>query len=150
MGNDFMEVTYDKFLFRVKKDLLYHPEECWAKEEDALITVGVTDFLQRVIGDVAFLKLPDTHAEVEPGGYAGTMETIKSTVDIISPVGGRIKEGNAKVDENPQLVNTDPYGEGWLFKVIPNDWEGDNKKLMDAGTYFPKMEEKIRMEMSKK
>ena len=56
MGNDFLEVTYDKFAFRVKKDYLYHPEECWAKEEGGLIKVGVTDFLQKTVGDVAFLN----------------------------------------------------------------------------------------------
>ncbi len=150
MGNDFMEVTYDKFLFRARKDLLYHPDESWAREEGDLITVGVTDFLQRVVGDVAFLDLPEAGREAEPGGYTGTMETIKSTVDIISPVGGTIKVINEALEENPQLVNTDPFGEGWLFKVAPNDWERDKKKLMDAQAYFPKMEEKIKTEMSKR
>ncbi len=149
-SDDFLEITYDKFLFRAKKDLLYHPEESWAKKEGTLIMVGVTDYLQRVIGDLVFLKLPEKGSEVEPNGYAGTMETIKSTIDIISPLGGTIKEVNEALEENPQLVNTDPYAEGWLFKVAPNNWESDMQKLMDAVTYFPKMEEKIKTEMAKK
>ena len=150
MGNDFMEVTHDKFVFRVRKDYLYHPEECWAKEEKGLIIVGVTDFLQRTVGDVAFLELPAAGGELTRDGGAGTMETIKTSVMIISPVGGTIREVNGGLDENPQLINTDSYGDGWLFKVAPGDWEGDKKFLLDAQIYFPKMEAKIREEMAKK
>ena len=150
MNDDFMEETYDKFVFRVMKRFFYHPEECWAKEEEGLIVVGVTDFLQKTVGDVAFLKLPEAGTELNRGGYAGTMETIKTTVDLISPVGGIIKGVNGGLDDNPQLVNIDPYGEGWLFKVEPSDWEGDKKTLMNAEIYFPKMEEKIKQEMAKK
>jgi glycine cleavage system H protein len=147
---DYLEVTYDKFLFRVRKGFLYHPEECWAKEEGDLITVGVTDFLQRVVGDVAFLELPEAGTGLTQGGEAGTMETIKTTVTVISPVGGTIKEVNGELDENPQLVNTDPYGAGWIFKVASADWEADKKGLLDAQSYFLKMEEKIKAEMAKK
>lgn len=150
MGNDFLEVTHDKFVFRVRKDYLYHPEECWAKEENGLIIVGVTDFLQKTVGDVAFLELPEVGAELARDGGAGTMETIKTSVMLIAPVEGIIKEVNGGLDENPQLINTDPYGEGWLFKIVPGDWEGDKKLLLDAQTYFPKMEAKIREEMTKK
>ena len=150
MDDDFMEVTYDKFTFWVMKDYLYHPEECWAKEEGGLIKVGVTDYLQKIAGDVAFLELPEAGKEVSRDGGAGTMETIKTSIMLISPVGGIIKEVNSGIDENPQLVNTVPYGEGWLFRVEPNDWKEDKKLLMDAQTYFPRMKEKIKAEMSKR
>ena len=83
-------------------------------------------------------------------GEAGSMETIKTSVMLISPVGGIIKEVNGGLDENPQLINTDPYGEGWLFKIVPGDGGGDKKFLLDAQIYFPKMEAKIRGEMAKK
>jgi glycine cleavage system H protein len=150
VNDDFMEVTYDKFTFRVRKDYWYHPEECWAKESGGLVLVGVSDFLQKVVGDVAFLELPEAGAELTPGGEAGTMETIKTTVALISPVGGTIQEVNGELDENPQLVNTDPYGVGWIFKVAPRNWEADRKSLLNAEAYFPKMEEKIKVEMAKK
>jgi glycine cleavage system H protein len=150
VNDDFMEITYDKFVFRVMKRFFYHLEECWAKEEGGLILVGVTDFLQKTVGDVAFLELPETGTELTRDGYAGTMETIKTTVMLISPVGGIIKEVNDGVEDNPQLVNTDPYGEGWLFKVAPSDWEADKKALMEAQTYLPLMEEKIKKEIAKK
>jgi glycine cleavage system H protein len=145
-----MEVTYDKFTFRVMKNYLYHPEECWAKEEGGLVKVGVSDFLQKTVGDVAFLELPEVGAELTQEEEAGTMETIKATVALISPVSGKIKEVNRGLDENPQLINTDPYGEGWLFKLAPGNWEADKKVLLDAETYFPKMEAKIKEEMAKK
>ena len=150
MNEEVMEVTYDKFTFRVRKDYWYHPEECWAKGSGGLVIVGVSDFLQKVVGDVAFLELPEAGAELTPGGEAGTMETIKTTVSLISPVGGTIQEVNGELDENPQLVNTDPYGAGWIFKVAPRNWEADRKGLLNAEAYFPKMEEKIKAEMAKK
>ena len=150
MNDDYLEVTYDKFVFRVRKGYLYHPEECWAKEEGGLIWVGVTDFLQKTIGDVAFLELPAAGEEVARDGGAGTLETIKTSIMLISPVGGKIQEVNGELDENPQLINTDPYGEGWLFKIAAEDWEGDKKNLLDAPAYFPRMEAKIKEEMAKK
>lgn len=149
MSQDFMEVTYDKFIFKVKKGYLYHSGECWAKEEGGLITVGLTDFLQKTAGDVAFLEAPEVGAEVAQGGEAGVIETIKTTVTLISPAGGVIREVNAALEDNPQLMNTDPYGEGWVFKLAPSGWEKDEKELMDADTYFPLMEEKIKKEMEK-
>ncbi len=150
MSEDFMEVTYDKFLFKVKPDYLYHREESWAKEDGDLITVGVTDFFQRTAGDVAFIELPEIGTEVIGGDEVGVIETIKITVSPISPVSGLIKEVNSGLGDNPQWVNNDPYGEGWLFKVVPNNWEADRKELLDAQTYFPRMEGKIKEEMAKK
>ena len=145
-----LEVTYDKFTFQAKIGYFYHPEECWAKEENQLVTVGVTDFLQRTIGDVVFLELPKIGEELTQEGYAGTIETIKTTITLISPVEGKVKEVNDGLEDNPQPINTDPYDDGWLFKVMPSNWAGDKKKLMDAQTYFPKMEENIKAEMAKK
>jgi glycine cleavage system H protein len=150
MAADIFEATYDKFVFRARNGYLYHPEECWAKEEGQLITVGVTDFLQRTVGDVVFLELPKVGEELTRGGYAGTIETIKTTITLISPIAGRVKEINGGLEEDPQAINADPYGEGWLFKATPSKWEVDQKELMDARTYFPKMESKIKAEMAKK
>ncbi len=149
MSDGFMEVTYDKFLFKVKPDYLYHPEESWAKEEEDLITVGITDFFQKTAGDVAFIELPEIGTKVTRGDEVGVIETIKITVSPISPLSGSIKEVNSGLGDNPQWVNNDPYGDGWIFKVIPSNWEADKKDLMDAESYFPRMEGKIREEMAK-
>lgn len=149
MSQDFMEVTYDKFIFTVKKGYLYHSDECWAKEDSGLITVGLTDFLQKTAGDVAFMEAPEVGAKVSQGGDAGVIETIKTTITLISPASGVIQETNAALQDSPQLMNTDPYGEGWVFKLKPTDWEKDKKALMNEETYFPMMEEKIKKEMEK-
>lgn len=150
MSEDFMEVTYDKFLFKVKSGYLYHPEESWAQEDGGLITVGVTDFFQKTAGDVVFIELPEIGTEVIRGNEVGVIETIKITFSPISPVSGLIKEVNSGLGGNPQWVNNDPYGEGWIFKVVPSNWEADKKDLMDAETYFPRMKVKIEGEMAKK
>jgi glycine cleavage system H protein len=150
LRGDSLEVTYDKFVFRAKTGYFYHPEECWAAQEGDLIRIGVTDFLQKIVGDLVFLDLPKTGDQIIRDGYAGTMETIKTTVDLVCPVGGRIAGVNSGLIDNPQPINSDPYGEGWLFKVVPSDWEVDKKNLMDDQTYFPKMEAKIKEEMAKK
>src|SRR4030042_726482 len=149
MNNDFMEVTHDKFTFRVEKNYFYHPDECWAKEEGGLVTIGITDFFQKTIGDVIFIELPETGSELTKGDEAGMVETIKVNVTVISPVSGTIKEVNTGLGDNPQWVNTDPYDKGWLFKVVPGTWETDKKELMEAQVYFSIMEKKITKEMTK-
>jgi len=149
VSNDFMEVTHDKFIFRVKSSYLYHPDECWVKRDGDLVMVGVTDFFQKTVGDVIFIELPETGTELTKGDEAGMIETIKVNVTLISPVSGTIKEVNSGLGDNPQWVNTEPYGEGWLFKMAPSDWEADKKELMEARVYFSRMEEKIKKEMAK-
>ncbi len=150
MSDDFIEATYDKFLFKVKSGYLYHPEESWAKKDGDLIAVGVTDFFQKTAGDVVFIELPEIGNEVTRGNEVGVIETIKVTISPISPVSGLIKEVNSGLGDNPQWVNDDPYGEGWIFRVVPSNWEADKKELLAAETYFQKMEMKIREEMAKK
>jgi len=150
MTHDFMEVTYDKFIFKVRRGYLYHEGECWAKEENGIVTIGLTDFLQKTAGDVAYFEAPEVGSEMTQGGDAGVIETIKTTIILISPVGGVIREINAALEDSPQLINTDPYGEGWVFKLAPADWEKDRKTLMSDEAYFPLMEEKIKKEMEKR
>ena len=144
-----MEVTHDKFIFRVKSSYLYHPDECWVKRDGEQVTVGITDFFQKTVGDVIFIELPETGTELTKVDEAGMIETIKVNVTLISPVSGTIKEVNSGLGDNPQWVNTEPYGEGWLFKMAPSDWEADKKELMEARVYFLRMEEKIKKEMAK-
>jgi glycine cleavage system H protein len=144
-----MEVTHDKFIFRVKSSYLYHPDECWVKRDGEQVTVGITDFFQKTAGDIIFIELPETSTELTKGDEAGMIETIKVNVTLISPVSGTVKEVNRELGDNPQWVNTEPYGEGWLFKMVPSDWEADKKELMEARVYFSRMEEKIKKEMAK-
>lgn len=150
MSSDFLEVTRDKFIFRVKTSHLYHQDECWVENDAGLVTVGVTDFFQKTVGDMIYIDLLDAGTRVAQGDEAGLIETIKVNVAVISPVSGTIKEVNDGLKENPQWVNSDPYGTGWLYQITPDDWETDKKELMEARIYFSKMEEKIKNEMAKK
>ncbi|OPX87323.1 MAG: Glycine cleavage system H protein [Pelotomaculum sp. PtaB.Bin104] len=149
MSQDMLEAIHDKFVFKVKQGYLYHWDECWIKEDGELLTIGITDFLQKTSGDVAFLELPEIGAEVEQSGKAGVIETIKATVDLISPASGMIKEVNSALEADPQFVNSEPYEAGWLFKIAPSKWEAEKNTLMKAEEYFPVMEEKIKQQVEK-
>ncbi len=150
MSDEFLEVTRDKFIFRVKTSYLYHPDECWVNKKDGVVTVGISDFFQRTVGDMIYIDLPEIGTKVAQGDEAGMIETIKVNVTVISPISGTIKEVNGGLKDNPQWVNSDPYATGWLYKITPDDWEADKKNLMEAQLYFSKMEEKIQSEMAKK
>ncbi len=150
MSNEFLEVTRDKFTFRVKTSYLYHADECWVKNDSGLVTVGITDFFQRTVGDMIYIDLLEIGTKVALCDEAGMIETIKVNVTVISPVSGTIKEVNEGLKDNPQSVNIDPYGAGWLYKIAPDNWEADQKGLLEARAYFSKMEEKIQSEMAKK
>lgn len=150
MSNEFLEVTRDKFIFRVKTSYLYHPDECWVKDDGGLVTVGVTDFFQRTVGDMIYIDLLEIGTKVALGDEAGMIETIKVNVTVISPVSGTIKEINGALKDNPQWVNSDPYGAGWLYKITADDWEADQKGLLKAQAYFSRMEEKIQRKLAKK
>lgn len=130
-------VTYDKFVFHLSKGPLYSRDHTWVKMEGDTATVGLNDFLQRNSGDVAFAEpaLPGT--QLERGGDLGSIETIKVTLVIPSPVSGEVVEANKALARRPELVNEDPYGEGWLVKVRLSDWEADRRELMDAETFLP-------------
>jgi len=149
MGKDFVEVTYDKFTFKVDNSCFYHWGETWAREEDSLIVVGVTDFLQTNSGDVAFLEAPEVGAQLTQDGEAGIIETIKTTVTLISPVSGTVKEVNPSLEDEPQIINNDAYGEGWIMKIEPSKWEEEKGNLLSPEAYLPIMEDKIKEALDK-
>ena len=146
----FLETTYDKFIFRVKEGYLYLKEDFWTKVEENSALVGISDFLQKAKGDVAFLETVEAGLEVKQEEEIGTIETIKATFSIISPITGRILEANPKLEASPFLLNEDPYGEGWIYKIQPSRLEGDRKGLLTAEDYLELMKEKIKQEMEKK
>lgn len=146
---EFLETTYEKFIFKVKVGYLYSQEEFWANFENGAATVGLTDFLQKAKGDVAFLETVEPGAEVKRGQEIGKIETIKATFGIISPVSGKVAEVNPEIDASPFLINQDPYGAGWIYRIQPNDPEGDQAQLMDANEYFEAMKDKIAREAKK-
>jgi glycine cleavage system H protein len=101
----------------IPQDLLYTKTHEWVKVEGKIAKVGITDYAQHEITDVVHVELPNTGKAVKAGGMAAVVESVKSAFDIYSPVGGTITEVNEAVLSNPELVNSDPYGKGFLFSV---------------------------------
>lgn len=146
---EFLERHYEKFIFRVKAGYFYSQEEFWADIQGKAATVGLTDFLQKAKGDVAFLETAEPGTEVKRGDEIGKIETIKATFSIISPVSGKIAEVNPEMDASPYLINQDPYGAGWIYRIELSDPEGDKAQLMEASEHFEAMKNKIAREAKK-
>jgi glycine cleavage system H protein len=101
----------------VPPELHYTAEHEWVRQDGSTASVGITDHAQRALGDVVYVSLPGVGATVTAGEPCGEVESTKSVSDIYSPVDGEVTEINEEIDEDPGLVNADPYGAGWLFKV---------------------------------
>jgi glycine cleavage system H protein len=119
----------------VPSDLKYLESHQWVRvDENGLATVGITDFAQQQLGDVVYIGVPELGATVTGGEEAGVAESVKSASDVFSPVTGEVVEINERLEDEPEKVNEDPYGEGWLFRVKMTD-DGELDGLMDADTY---------------
>ena len=117
-------------------DRKYSKEHEWAKvEAQGLIVIGITHYAQDQLGDVVFLDLPSTGAKVEQYKKLGEIESVKAVSDIFAPIGGQVVEVNQAVVDHPEVVNEDPFDEGWLVKVASNDAEKDMDSLMTAEEY---------------
>lgn len=118
------------------------PTECkylatheWARlEEDGTVTVGITDHAQNALGDVVYVELPEDGQQISSGEEAGVVESVKAASDIYAPVSGTVVGINSALDDEPEKVNQDPYGEGWFFKLEPND-VGEFEDLLDVEGY---------------
>lgn len=146
---EFLETVYDKFIFRVKDSYLYHREDFWAFIQASVATIGVTDFLQKARGDVAFLETVESGTEVKQGSEIGKIETIKATFGIVAPVSGKVVEVNPEMEASPYLINQDPYGTGWIYRIELTNLESDKAALLQAGEYFELMKQKIAQEARK-
>lgn len=107
----------------------------WARlDDDGNITVGITDHAQNALGDVVYVELPEVDQDLAAGDEAGVVESVKAASDIYAPVSGTVIEVNEALEDEPEKVNQDPYGDGWFFRVAPNDvTELDD--MLDAESY---------------
>ena len=120
---------------QIPADLKYIETHQWVRvADDGTATVGVTDFAQDQLGDVVFVELPELGATVTGGEEAGGAEAVKSASDVFSPVTGEVIEINESLEDEPEKLNEDPYGEGWLFRVRLSD-AGEIDGLMEADAY---------------
>lgn len=112
----------------------YTEEHEWIDVDGDVATVGITDFAQGQLGDIVFVEVPDTGAELSQGGDAAVVESVKAASDVYAPVDGTVTEGNIQLEEDPALVNSDPEGEGWFFRLSLSD-KSQLDGLMDAAAY---------------
>lgn len=122
------------------EDLKYTPEHEWVKAGEGPARVGITDFAQDALGDIVYVQLPEVGATVRAGDSCGELESTKSVSDLFAPVNGTVTAVNEALADQPDLVNTDPYGEGWLLDIDVEDDE-EVEALMDAETYQGQLEQ---------
>ena len=118
----------------VPAGLLYSKEHEWVKIDGDSATVGITDYAQSSLGDIVYVELPRIGAALTQFGSIGVVESVKAVSDIFTPVGGEVTETNAAIEGDPALVNRDPYGDGWLYKVKLDD-VGQTAELMSPEQY---------------
>ena len=121
----------------VPEELQYTRSHEWVRTEGDTATVGITDYAQNELGDIVFVELPEVGATFGAGDSFGAVESVKAVSDIYAPVGGEVVEVNEVLDDSPEKINEDPYGDGWIIKLRVSD-EGD---LLSASDYEQFLEE---------
>ena len=118
----------------VPQSLKYTKEHEWVREDSGIVTVGITDHAQGELGDIIFVEFPEIGQEIERDEPFGTIEAVKTVADLFAPISGTVTEINEKLDDSPESVNQDPYGDGWMVKVSVSEAdELDN--LMSSDQY---------------
>jgi glycine cleavage system H protein len=117
-----------------QENLLFSKDHEWVRSEGSTVVVGVTDYAQHELGDVVYVDLPAAGKELKKGDPAANIESVKAVSDVYAPVSGKITEVNGKLGETPELVNQDPFGEGWIFKMAVTQ-AAELSELMDLKKY---------------
>lgn len=116
-------------------ELKYASSHEWARlEEDGSVTVGITDHAQNALGDVVFVELPDVGAELSAGQEAGVVESVKAASDVYAPISGKVIAINDALEDGPEIINGDPYHEGWFYRLEPHD-VAELEELLSAEAY---------------
>ena len=116
------------------QNLKYTKEHEWVKIDGDLLIVGITDHAQSELGDIIFIEFPDLNQVISKDEPFGTIEAVKTVADLFAPVSGKIIEINQDLEDNPELVNSDPYGEGWIVKITDFD-KSQLNALLDSNNY---------------
>lgn len=135
----------DKFVFRLPmNDNLYFIEnDCWAYIEGNIATIGITDFAQQSLGDIMFFEPPKIDNDITQFDEVGCLESSKATLEIVSPVSGKVIAVNTNLDEYPEYINDNPYEKGWLVKIELSDFEEDKELLVKDKDYFEILKRKV-------
>ena len=120
---------------QVPSELRYTKDHEWTRDNgDGTLTVGITDHAQEALGDLVFVEVPEQGREVAAGEACAVVESVKAASDVYSPVGGEVVAGNAALGGQPELINQDPYGAGWIMRIRPAD-KAQFAALLDAKAY---------------
>jgi glycine cleavage system H protein len=142
---EYLEMTADKFTFRVATDRLYTADGVWvlAEPEGKRVKVGLADYLQQHSGDVAFANVKAAGTVLKAGEALADIETIKAMLDLHAPVSGTIVEVNPGLYLSPEAINQSPYEVGWLAVIGPSNWEGERSRLLSPAAYFAIMQAQV-------
>ncbi len=133
--NDLLKLTIDKFIFRFPKSLLYSEAGLWIRQEGSLLRIGISDFIQQRNGDITFATVLPAGTALDKDDEIASIETVKVSYSLQSPVKGRIVEINPVLHDSPEWINQDPYGKGWMAVVRVDSPEQDFSALMTAEAY---------------
>jgi glycine cleavage system H protein len=127
--------------YDIPGDLRYSREDEWAKREEGRVTVGVSDYAQQQLGDIVFVELPEVGARVESNVAFGVIESVKAVSDLLAPVSGEVVAVNASLEEHPEAVNEDCYGDGWMLAIAIED-PAQFDELLDSKAYLKHIEDR--------
>jgi glycine cleavage system H protein len=124
----------------IPEELKYTSDHEWARKEgDAIVICGITDYAQEQLTDIVFVELPEMNRVAKQGEQIAVVESVKAISDVFSPVSGKVVEINSILEDSPELINSDPYGDGWIFKIEAKDM-AELDKLMNAKAYAEHIE----------
>jgi glycine cleavage system H protein len=151
--SDILEATVDKFTFKVPTDRLYNRDGVWVLWLQPLaggrVRVGLTDYLQQHSGDVAFATVKPVGTRVAAGEELGEIETVKVNLSLPAPLSGTVVEINPALDLTPELINRDPYGDGWLAVLEATNLDAERGTLLEPPAYFAFMRQQAEEELKK-
>jgi glycine cleavage system H protein len=145
------EFMMEKFVFKVPiSGYFFNENDCWARVEGTRARLGVSDYVQQSASDMVFFEPPAVGTEIDIFDEAGSLESTKTALDIISPVSGKVVAINDELVEAPELINQDPYVRGWAVELELADFKGDSELLMDCDRYFSYLKDKVEREFDEK
>ncbi len=146
----FLKTTVGKFIFLVDPACHFSSEGVWVRVDGSRALLGLSDYLQQRSGDVAFVEAKPAGTSLAYGDEFATIETIKVDISLSSPVTGNIIRVNPALEATPEIINQEPFGEGWVCAVELSNWETDRLRLLDATAYFEKMKQEAQEEIKHK
>ncbi|WXG42971.1 MAG: glycine cleavage system protein GcvH [Promethearchaeati archaeon SRVP18_Atabeyarchaeia-1] len=121
--------------YNIPDELMYTKDHEYAKIEEDLVTVGITDYAQKSLRDIVYVELPKQGTQVTQGSEFGSIESVKAVSELYAPMSGVVEEINSELENSPEKVNEDPYGEGWIIKIKSSDVGADKAKLLNSKAY---------------